>query len=67
MTTYTIAIKHDDDTMRPATNSKFRGLDVDTAERHMEGMWATTHPDEGWAGLAIISEDDGSIYSEMEW
>jgi len=33
----------------------------------MEGMWATTHPDEGWAGLAIISDDDGSIYSEMEW
>jgi hypothetical protein len=66
MTTYTIAIKHDDDTMHPATNSKFQGLDLDTAERHMERIWISTHPDEGYAGVAIL-DNTGNIYSEMEW
>ena len=67
MTTYTIAIKHDDDTMHPATNGKFRGLDLDSAEEIMEGIWMGTAPQENWAGVAVISDDNGDIYAEMEW
>ena len=66
MATYTIAIKHDDDTMRPATNGKFQGLDLDTAEEIMEGIWMGTAPQENWAGIAIL-DNTGNVYSEMEW
>ena len=67
MTAYTIAIKHDDDTMHPATNGKFQGLDLDSAEEIMEGIWMGTAPQENWAGVAVISDDNGDIYAEMEW
>jgi len=67
MSTYTIAIKHDDDTMHPASNGKYRELDRDTAEELMEGIHMGTAPCDNWAGVAVINDDDGSIYSEMEW
>ena len=63
-TTYAIVIKKTDDTLGA---TKFAGLDLDTAEELLEGLWQGTEPREEWAGLAIIDEYADTIYSELEW
>jgi len=63
MTTYTIAIKHDDDRMQHAKG----GLGLEQAERMVEYYYHNLRPGDTWAGLAVIEEATGNIYSEMEW
>ena len=64
MSTYTIAIKHNDDTMHP--QPRFQNLDRDSAEEIMEDIWTSRVPFGHWAGVVVL-DDTGNIYSEMEW
>jgi len=63
MTTYAIAVKHSDDEMETHQG----GLKREQAETMMEYYYHNIHPGDTWAGLAVIEESTGDIYSEMEW
>jgi len=63
MTTYAIAVKHSNDQMKTHQG----GLKLEQAERMVEYYYHNIHPGDTWAGLAVIEEATGNIYSEMEW
>jgi hypothetical protein len=48
-------------------NTRFKGMDLDTAEEIMEGVWMGTDPNGNAIGLQVVSERTGRVYSELEW
>jgi hypothetical protein len=64
MEKYDIKIKLIDDSLE---GTKFSGLELESAWELMEGIWQGTAPRETWAGLAVVSQRDGTIESELEW
>lgn len=48
-------------------NTRFKGMDLDTAEELAEGIRWGTDPNGNANGIQVVDERTGEVYSELEW